>query len=50
MVKQLSLVLVCLLLFSATPVMAQDFCEGNFDFDQDDGDQIEGRGKKVHQH
>ena len=35
MVKQLSLVLVCLLLFSATPVMAQDFCEGNFDFDQD---------------
>ncbi len=36
MVKQLSLILTCLLLFSATPVLAQvDYCEGNFDNDAD---------------
>jgi len=36
MFKKLSLVLACLLLFSVTPVLAQvDYCEGNFDNDQD---------------
>ena len=38
MLKKLSLVLACLMLFSVTPVMAQpvaDFCEGNFDCDVD---------------
>ena len=37
MVKKLSLVIACLLLFTATPVMAQpvDYCEGDFDNDLD---------------
>jgi hypothetical protein len=38
MLQKLSLAFACLLLFSATPVMAQpvpDFCEGNFDCDVD---------------
>jgi hypothetical protein len=35
MFKKLSLVLACLLLFSVTPVMAQDLCEGNFNYDND---------------
>jgi hypothetical protein len=38
MFKKLSVMFVCLMLFSATPVMAQpvpDFCEGNFDCDED---------------
>jgi len=36
MVKKLSLVFACLLVFSVTPVMAQiDWCEGNFDYDKD---------------
>ena len=38
MLKKLSLVLACLMLFSVTSVMAQpvaDFCEGNFDCDVD---------------
>jgi len=36
MFKKLSVVFACLLLLAVSPVMAQvDYCEGNFDCDQD---------------
>lgn len=35
MVKKLLLLLCCLMLFSVTPLMAQEFCSGNCDYDND---------------